>query len=162
MRRRVAAFVARQRSVAQPAEVGERAALSTPTMRCRRRLLQAVAAVTEVGADTVLSDLVHRRLVAERLSPDPTPTRVTVDGRRLHPDITFASARVCIECDSLAHHADQRALDLDHRKDQVYTAARWRCLRVGWRRYDHDWPGFVAAVRHALDEWPRVCAALGR
>jgi len=49
-------------------------------MRGRRRLLQAVAAVTEVGADTVLSDLVHRRLVAERLSPDPTPTRVTVDG----------------------------------------------------------------------------------
>ncbi|HSJ44707.1 MAG TPA: type IV toxin-antitoxin system AbiEi family antitoxin domain-containing protein [Euzebyales bacterium] len=152
---------ARQRGIAQPAEVGERAALATPTLPGRRRLLDAIAAVTEVGADSVLSDLVHRRLVADGLSPDPTPTPVTVEGRRLHPDITFASARVCIECDSLAHHADQRALDLDHRKDHAYTTARWRCLRVGWRRYDRDWPGFVAAVRQALEEWPRVCAALG-
>ncbi|CAN5904230.1 hypothetical protein BH23ACT10_BH23ACT10_17370 [soil metagenome] len=78
----------------------------------------------------------------------------------LHPDITFASAKVCIECDSLAHHQDQRALDLDHLKDQAYAEAGWRGLRVGWRRYDLDWTGFVTVVRHALDEWPKVVAVL--
>jgi hypothetical protein len=67
---------------------------------------------------------------------------------------------VCIECDSLAHHGSQQAIDIDHRKDQAYAEARWQCLRIGWRRFDTDWTGFVATLRQALDEWPRMVAAL--
>jgi hypothetical protein len=151
---------ARQRSVVDPAEVIERASRSHPRLPGRQRLLAAATDVLTVGADSALSYVVHQRLVADGLKPDPHPVPVVAAGRRLHPDITFVDARVCIECDSLAHHSDQRAIDLDHRKDQAYRLAGWLCLRVGWRRVDLDWSGFSSAVRDALDEWPRVRAAL--
>lgn len=153
---------ARQRSVVDPSEVIEHASRSRPRLPGRQILLAAAADVSAVGADSALSYVVYERLVADGLRPDPHPVPVDVGGRRLHPDITFADARVCIECDSFAHHSDQRAIDLDHRKDQAYSMAGWCCLRVGWRRVDHDWSGFSSTVRHALDEWPRVQSALGR
>jgi len=104
---------------------------------------------------------VQQRLMAEGFLPDPHPAAIEVErGRRLHPDITFARQWVCIECDSLAHHGSQRAIDLDHRKDQSYSRAHWKCMRIGWRRFERDWTGFVAALRHALEEWPRVVATL--
>lgn len=152
---------ARQRRVATPAQIMERIADISARVPGRNRLLWAAADVDRVGSDSVLSDVVHRRLQAEGLCPDPYPAPVDVGGRRpLQPDITFAPSLVCIECDSLAHHGSQRAIDLDHRKNEAYAAARWKCIRIGWRRYDTDWPGFVAVLRHALDEWPRVVAAL--
>jgi hypothetical protein len=152
----------RQRRVLQPSDAVARAATAPVRLPGRRRLIAAAADVDAVGADSVLTDVVHRALVEAGLAPDPHPVVVDVPGGpRLHPDVTFAAARVCIECDSLAHHGDQRSIDLDHRKDQAYAAVRWRCLRVGWRRVDHDMAGFVAAVRAQLIEWPRVVAALG-
>ena len=154
---------ARQRNVTTPVLVIERLAAMSSRAPGRDRLLFAAAEVDTVGSDSVLSDIVHRRLLMEGLLPDARPVEIPVDGgRRLHPDITYASARVCIECDSLAHHSSQRAVDLDHRKDEAYGRARWKCLRIGWRRLDRDWNGFVDTVRHALDEWPRVVAALER
>lgn len=149
----------RQRNIVTPAEVIERTARSALRRPGCSRLLAVAADVAGIGADSVLVDRVHRRLLAEGLRPDPEPVRIAAAGRLLRPDITFAAARVCIEVDSLAHHADQRALDLDHRKHQQYDAAWWRCIRVGWRRYDHDWVGFVAVLRRALDQWPAVVAA---
>lgn len=153
---------ARQRRIVSPADVLERALAVSPRVPGRSRLLSAASDVTAIGADSPLSDVVHRRLIASGLLPDNEPVVLDVDGQRLHPDVTFRRARVCIECDSLAHHGDQRAIDLDHRKDQAYSQARWKCLGIGWRRFDHDWAGFVAAVQHELEEWPRVCAALDR
>jgi hypothetical protein len=151
----------RQRLVVMPEEVIERAAKSPLRLPGRHRLIAVASDIAGIGADSVLTDLVHRRLVADGFHPDPTPVSITINGRTLHPDITFAGARLSIECDSLAHHGDQRSLDMDHRKDQAYAAAWWRCLRIGWYRYDNDWSGFLTALRHALDEWPRVLAALG-
>lgn len=146
----------RQRAIVDPASVIERAMMTAPSLPGRGRLIVAAADIAAVGADSVLSDRVHRRLVADGLRPDATPAVIEVAGRRLHPDITFAAERVCIECDSLAHHSDQRAIDLDHRKDEAYLGAAWRCLRIGWRRYGGDWVGFLTTVHRALDEWPRV------
>jgi len=154
---------ARQRRVVEPATVIVRIAQLSPRAPGRNRLLRAALEVDEVGADSALTHEVQRRLLASGLQPDAHPVTVHVGhGRRLHPDITFRTSSVCIECDSLAHHGSQRAIDLDHRKDQAYGEARWKCLRIGWRRLDHDWEGFVATVRRALDEWPKVVAALGR
>jgi hypothetical protein len=151
---------ARQRRVVTPAEVIERIAALSARVPGRNRLLEAAADVDAVGADSVLSDTVHRRLLAEGLSPDPRPVAVEVGGgRRLRPDITFSPSRVCIECDSLAHHSSQRAIDIDHRKDQAYADANWKCVRIGWHRFDTDWPSFVALLRRALDEWPQIVAA---
>lgn len=152
----------RQRNVLQPADALARAAAAPVRLPGRRRLIAAAIDVDAVGADSVLTDVVHRALIAAGLAPDPHPVTIEVPGgRRLHPDITFADARVCIEVDSLAHHGDQRSIDFDHRKDQAYADVWWRCLRVGWRRADHDMAGFVAAVDRQLVEWPRVLAALG-
>ncbi len=159
---RVMLINGRQRQIVLPEQVAERALMSSVRQPGRRRLLSAASDVSKVGADSAFSDAVHRRLITDGLVPDDDPVAVEVGGRRLHPDITFAHARVCIECDSLAHHSDQRAIDLDHRKDQAYGRARWKCLRIGWRRFDRDWPGFVSVVRGALREWPVVVAALAR
>jgi hypothetical protein len=154
---------ARQRRVVEPATVIARIAQVSPRAPGRNRLLRAAFDVDAVGADSALTHEVQRRLLASGLQPDTHPVTVHVGhGRRLHPDITFRDSLVCIECDSLAHHGSQRAIDLDHRKDQAYDEARWKCVRIGWRRLDHDWDGFVTTVRRALDEWPRVIAALGR
>jgi hypothetical protein len=160
---RVMLIDARQRGVVVPANVIARAAAVPPRAPGRGRLLAAAHDVDAIGADSVLSDLVHRRLIDEGLRPDSHPVTVRVDrDRRLRPDITFARSFVCIECDSLAHHSTQGAIDLDHRKDESYSCVRWKCLRIGWHRYDNDWAGFVAGVRHELEQWPRVVAALGR
>ncbi|MBD0324606.1 MAG: hypothetical protein ICV72_14670 [Aldersonia sp.] len=162
-RLRVMLIDGRQRQVVSPGDVIARLALLSPRVPGRNRLLWAAHDVDGVGADSVLSDVVHRRLLAAGLTPDRQPVAIDVGGgRHLHPDITFHRSAVCIECDSLAHHRTQRAIDLDHRKDQAYARARWKCLRIGWRRLDHDWDGFARDVRHQLSEWPRVIAALGR
>lgn len=149
---RVMLIDARQRRVIEPADVIARIARLSPHVRGRGRLLRAAHDVDAVGADSVLSDHVHRRLIESGLRPDPHPVSIDVGhGKRLHPDITFASRRACIECDSLAHHSSQRAIDLDHRKNEAYTAAGWTCLRIGWHRFDRDWTGFVAAVHTAME-----------
>lgn len=147
-------IAARQRGVVDPAVVIERALAVGPRVPGRNRLLSAAYDVSTVGADSLLTDAVHRRLLADGFSPDPDPAAVDVGDRLLHPDITFAAARVCIECDSLAYHGDQQSIDLDHRKDQGYAAVWWRCLRIGWRRFELDWPGFTGVLRQALTGWP--------
>ncbi|HSJ45710.1 MAG TPA: hypothetical protein VK923_13605, partial [Euzebyales bacterium] len=142
---------ARQRRIADPTAVAQRAALH-PGVPGSRLLAVIARDVARTGADSTLTDVVHRRLASVGLAPDdvPAPVMVEPQDRILHPDITFALRRVCIECDSLAHHGTQRAIDLDHRKDQAYRQAGWNCLRIGWYRLDHDWKGFVRDIRAAL------------
>lgn len=143
---------ARQRRVGAPASTGARARLH-PRVPGSSRVVAAARQVDAVGADSALTDAVHRRLIAAGLIPDATPATIaTPTGRTLHPDITFARRRVCIECDSLGFHGTQRGLDLDHRKDQAYRQAHWNCLRVGWYRYETDWDGFAHDVRAALGD----------
>lgn len=159
---RILLIDARQRGVVTPADVIARAELVSPQAQGRGRLLGAARDVDAAGSDSVLSDLVHRRLLAEGFRPDPHPVAVRADReRRLHPDITFARSFVCIECDSLAHHSTQDAIDIDHRKEQSYRQAQWMCVRIGWRRHERDWAGFTDMLQKALYEWPRAVAALG-
>jgi hypothetical protein len=149
-RLRVLLIDARQRRVAEPSAVAARALLNHRVPGAGR-LVAAARDVDAVGTDSVFSDAVHRRLLDTGLVPDSHPVPVaTPGGRVLHPDITFAVARVCIECDSLGHHGTQRGLDLDHRKEQGYRQAGWNCVRITWRRFDTDWDGFVKDLRLAL------------
>lgn len=141
---------ARQRRIGVPASTGARALLH-PKVPGSSKVVTAARQVESVGADSALTDAVHRRLIAAGLIPDATSATVTVPtGRILHPDITYARERVSIECDSLGFHGTQRGLDLDHRKDQGYRQALWNCLRIGWYRYENDWDGFERDVRAAL------------
>jgi hypothetical protein len=142
----------RQQGIVRPDEVAERAGRARG-MTGRPKLLRAVRDVTGTGADSVFTRMVEEALVAAGLPPDPFPAEVPVEGgRMLHPDITYAIRRVAIECDSLAFHGDQRAIDLDSRKHNAYTLARWTVLRVTWMRFQRDRGGFVREVRRALAE----------
>lgn len=149
-RLRILLIDTRQRRVGEPSDVAARA-LIHPRITGARDLIAAAHDVDSTGADSAFSDAVHRRLVLAGLRPDPHPVTVrTPSGRVLHPDITFARHRVCIEVDSLGFHGTQRGLDFDHRKDQGYRQALWNCLRIGWFRFDTDWPGFERDAREAL------------
>jgi hypothetical protein len=149
-RLRILLIDARQRRITEPSSTAARGLLH-PGIPGVSQLVAAARDVDGRGVDSALSDVVHGRLVLAGLRPDPHPVPVpTPSGRVLHPDITFASARVCIECDSLGFHGTQRGLDLDHRKDQAYRQAGWNCLRTGWYRADTDWDGFEHDVRVAL------------
>jgi hypothetical protein len=112
---------------------------------------RAVRDALSSGADSPFAHRVHRRLRADGFRPDRAPAIVATADRILHPDITFAPRRVCLECDGLRAHSRQRDLAVDHRKDRAYRSAAWVCLRIGWWEYTHGWPGFVAALRDALD-----------
>lgn len=149
-RLRILLIDANQRNVTTPSSTAARSLLH-PHITGSPRLVAACRDVDSRGVDSALSDVVHKRLVLSGLPPDPHPAPVTTpSGRVLHPDITFAAARVCIECDSLGFHGTQRGLDLDHRKNHAYRQAGWVCLRIGWYRIEVDWDGFVREVRIAL------------
>ncbi|CAN5867827.1 hypothetical protein BH23ACT10_BH23ACT10_18460 [soil metagenome] len=149
-RLRILLIDARQRRIIEPKAVATRA-LRHPKIPGARRLIAAARDVDSTGVDSALSDAVHQRLLDAGFVPDAVPVPVvTPRGRTLHPDITFAAAKVCIECDSLGFHGSQRAIDVDHRKNQGYQQAGQNCLRIGWHRYDHDWEGFLADLRAAL------------
>lgn len=133
---------ARQRRIGAPASTGARALLH-PKVPGSGNVVTAARQVEAVGADSALTDAAHRRLIVSGFVPDATPATVTIPtGRTLHPDITFAGQRVCIECDSLVVSID--------RKEQAYRQAHWNCLRISWYRYETDWRGFEHDLRTAL------------
>ncbi len=113
-------------------------------------LRRAVADVTDVEADSPFSDRVHRRLRRSGLHPDRTPAVIAVPGRVLHPDITFADARVGIECDSMLAHSSQRDLMVDNRKDRATALVGWTVLRIGHLEFDRHWGRFLGDLQRAL------------
>lgn len=113
-------------------------------------LHRAVGDILEVEADSPFSDRVHRRLRRDGFAPDPQPVGVDVGGRILHPDITFSGQRIAIECDSLLHHAEQRDLMVDGRKDRSYRRSGWEPVRIGWFEYRRFWDDFVSDLRETL------------
>lgn len=116
----------------------------------RGLLIRAVHDVSATGADSVFTARVREALLRAGLHPDAHPATVDTGGRVLHPDITFAGARLAIECDSLAFHSDQRTIDLDARKRNAYLVSGWAVLSITWRRLHHDLEGFLREVRAAL------------
>lgn len=116
----------------------------------RRHLLRTMHELDPEACDSILVDLVRRRLRDAGFEPDARPQPVDVVARHLHPDITYAEHRVAVECDGFAFHSTPAALDLDHRKSNAYLVAGWTPLRIAWVRLDEDWPGFVAELAALL------------
>jgi hypothetical protein len=76
---------ARQRRVVEPLAVATRA-LVHPRIPGSSQLVSAARDVDGRVVDSVLSDVVHRRLLLAGLAPDPRPVTVTTpSGRVLHP-----------------------------------------------------------------------------
>lgn len=113
-------------------------------------LQRAMEDVLAVQADSPFSDRVHRRLRRDGFRPDARPVAIDVGGRALHPDITFSRERVAVECDSLRHHANQRELMVDGRKDRAYHRSGWMPVRIGFLEYHRHWDRFTADLRRLL------------
>ncbi len=141
---------ARQQRVVMPAEVAARA---SATIRApgRGRLLRACADVLASGADSPLVKKVERGLSQAGIAFDVPPRTVRAADRKLHPDITLCGLPVALEVDGFGSHAERSDLEMDHRKHNAYLLAGWYVLRVSWHRVDHDWEGFLAQLRAAMD-----------
>lgn len=141
---------ARQRCIAEPTAVAERAALHPGVPGSR--LLGAVARdVVRTGADATLTTSCTVASPRSASRPTTCPCKWRSTGRTGSCLPTSRSRRH--RCPSSATHSapgTQRVIDLDHRKDQAYRQAGWNCLRIGGYRLDHDWEGFVLDVPAAL------------
>lgn len=113
-------------------------------------LLRAIDDLDATGTDSPFSHRVHARLLRDGFRPDDHPVEVPTPARRLHPDITFSHACVCIECDGFRWHSRQRDIAIDDRKDRAYRRATWICFRIGWWEFDHGWMTFTNDLRDAL------------
>ena len=65
-------------------------------------------------------------------------------------DIAWPARRIGIEVDGFGSHADRRAMDVDHRKQNAVVLRGWRLLRVGWDRIATDADGFIDEVAALL------------
>lgn len=139
-----------QKDLATIAGVGARAE-EARGLPGRGVLLRALADLGQADADSPFSHRVLRRVMRDGFRPDPSPVPVPTPGRTLHPDVTFACDRVCLECDGLRFHSSQRDVAIDDRKDRRYRDAGWRCLRIGWWEFERGWNGFTRDLRAALD-----------
>ena len=140
---------ARQRHIADPADVLSRARAAAPVPG-RGRLIDACRLADDSAADSALVTEVERRLRAIGFRFDVPAQTVEVPGRTLHPDLTLRGLAVAIEVDGFGAHASRRSLDLDQRKHNAYALAGWIVLRIGWNRLRDDWDGFVAELRQAV------------
>lgn len=59
-------------------------------------------------------------------------TNVAVLGREV--DFLWPDARLIVEIDGFAHHADRAAFEDDRRRDAAFTASGFRVLRFTWRQ----------------------------
>lgn len=101
--------------------------------------------------DSILEESVRRLLRTAGLpTPHPAPFPVDVGQREVKLDIAWPAQKVGIEVDGFGSHADRRAMDLDHRKQNAVILRGWRLLRVGWDRIAQDPEGFVEEVAALL------------
>lgn len=115
-----------------------------------RRIIEELA---PGRVDSVLEEAVRRLLGKARLSPPhPAPFPVQIGARRVELDIAWPDRKVGIEVDGYGSHADRRAMDLDHRKQNAVVLQGWQLLRVGWDRIAQDPDGFAAEVAALLSE----------
>ena len=85
----------------------------------------------------------------------PLPqTQFTVrgpDGQVLgRVDFAWLEARLVVETDGYAFHADRASYRADRRRTNALVLAGWRVLRFSWEDVLHDPEAVVAAVRAAL------------
>lgn len=69
-------------------------------------------------------------------------------------DAAYVDACLAFELDSVAHHHNLRAFEIDRARDLRLAAHGWRTLRVTWRQYTHRWHEITEAVRALRDPGP--------
>lgn len=65
-------------------------------------------------------------------------------------DFAWADARLVVEADGFAFHADRKSYRADRRRGNALVLAGWRVLRFSWEDVMEHPDEVVAAVRQAL------------
>lgn len=70
----------------------------------------------------------------------------------VHVDFAYPDAKLAVECDGFAWHADREAFERDRERDIELQARGWTVLRFTWAKLRYE-PGYVAdQVRHHLSQ----------
>ena len=115
------------------------------------RVRQVVRLVDPMSG-SVLESLCRVLLVLAGLAPPETQLRVHGRGGRLLGRVDFAwpAARLVVETDGYAFHADRASYRADRRRTNALVLDGWRVLRFSWEDVRHDPQYVVASVRTAL------------
>jgi hypothetical protein len=120
------------------------------------QVVRAVLAEHYIGSTPTWSEFEEAFLAFARAAGLPRPEVnywiVLDDGwPAIRADFAWPAQRVIVETDGRDTHDTHQAFERDRRKDLRLTAARWRPMRVTWKRL-HREPGLVEASARSLLE----------
>jgi very-short-patch-repair endonuclease len=118
-----------------------------------RARVAAVLRLVDPESGSVLESLCRVLLHQAGLAPEQTQLVVrTAAGRWIgRVDFAWSAARLVVETDGFAFHADRTSFREDRRRGNALVLAGWRVLRFSWEDVVHHPEDVVAAVREALD-----------
>lgn len=128
------------------------ALVELPAGRGRPRIARVLRLV-DPASGSVLESLCRVLLVQAGLGPEESQLVIrSVRGRVLgRVDFAWPSARLVVETDGFAFHADRTSYRNDRRRTNDLVLAGWRVLRFSWEDVVHHPDEVVAAVRAALE-----------
>jgi predicted transcriptional regulator of viral defense system len=117
-------------------------------------VVRSVLAEHYAGSTPTWSEFEERFLAFARTAGLPRPEVnywiVLDDGSpAIRADFAWPAQRVIVETDGRRTHGTRQAFERDRRNDLRLAAARWRPVRVTWRRLDEE-PALVEASVRAL------------
>lgn len=117
-----------------------------------RQRIARVLRLIDPASGSVLESLCRILLVQAGLAPEESQLVVrSARGRILgRVDFAWPSARLVVEVDGFAFHADRESYRNDRRRTNELVLAGWRVLRFSWEDVVHHPEDVVAAVRAAL------------
>jgi hypothetical protein len=117
-----------------------------------RERVARVLALVDPESGSVLESRARVLLVQAGLTPEETQLVVrTAAGRWIgRVDFAWPSARLVVEVDGFAFHADRTAYRDDRRRGNALVLAGWRVLRFSWEDVVLHPAEVVSAVRDAL------------
>ncbi len=109
-------------------------------------------ALADPRCGSVLESLCRLLLIQAGLAPEVTQLLVrSRDGGRIgRVDFAWPSARLVVEVDGFAFHADRESYREDRRRSNALQRAGWVVLRFSWEDVVHTPQLVVAAVREVL------------
>ena len=118
------------------------------------RVLRQVLGDGWVGRGITRSVLEKRFLafLAKTGLPRPEVNASLQTGDRwVEVDCLWRSARLIVELDGHAYHADRVAFERDRARDRKLAAAGWRVIRVTWRQLVHEPQPLASDLRALLN-----------
>lgn len=122
-----------------------------------RQRVARVLGLVDPECGSVLESLARVLLVQAGLGPEQTQlvVRTAAGGWIGRVDFAWPTARLVVEVDGFAFHADRASYRSDRRRGNALVLAGWRLLRFSWEDVVAHPDEVVAAVREALAE--RTC-----